>query len=382
MATAALTEVFHSIQRSLFAALEEELGELRLSHRRVVEAFELLELPGGTRGLWRDGYRGRPRHNRLALLKAFIAKAVLGMSCTRSFLDRLGCDPTLRRLCGWEARGAIPSESTFSRAFAEYAQGGLPGRLHRRLARRYAQDRQARQVSYDSTDIPAREKPRTQPPAPGLPDLKAQYCNTLADNLLHVPGECDIGVKRKAHAYHWRGYKLHLGVTDGDLPLAAIVSSASVHDSQLAIPLMQQVHRTGLKWFADLADAAYACGHHPRLQPPAVPATGHRPQPPARREGPLRVVRAAALPTPRLRRARLRQAQGSLRLRQNLGAGDRQGHRPPRLRAPGALQPPDRPIPAIASPASHCPDNPHARHASLGTTLPKSAPQTPNTPPL
>ena len=130
MATAALTEVFHSIQRSLFAALEEELGELRLSHRRVVEAFELLELPGGTRGLWRDGYRGRPRHNRLALLKAFIAKAVLGMSCTRSFLDRLGCDPTLRRLCGWEARGAIPSESTFSRAFAEYAQGGLPGRRY------------------------------------------------------------------------------------------------------------------------------------------------------------------------------------------------------------------------------------------------------------
>ena len=33
-------------------------------------------------------------------------------------------------VCGWEAAGGVPSEATFSRAFAEF---GLPGRLHEAL---------------------------------------------------------------------------------------------------------------------------------------------------------------------------------------------------------------------------------------------------------
>jgi len=37
----------------------------------------------------------------------------------------------------------------------------------------------------------------------------------------------------------WRGYKLHLDCVDGDIPVSAIVTSASVHDSQVAIPLSQ-----------------------------------------------------------------------------------------------------------------------------------------------
>jgi hypothetical protein len=40
-----------------------------------------------------------------------------------------GCK-NLRRLCGGEPRRDIPSESTFSRAFAEYAQWFLPQKIH------------------------------------------------------------------------------------------------------------------------------------------------------------------------------------------------------------------------------------------------------------
>ena len=38
--------------------------------------------------------------------------------------QRLRTEPTLR---GWEAAGGVPSEATFSRAFAEFAASDLPG---------------------------------------------------------------------------------------------------------------------------------------------------------------------------------------------------------------------------------------------------------------
>jgi hypothetical protein len=38
-------------------------------------------------------------------------------------------DKLMRQLCGgWEHRGELPSETTFSRAFAEFARSALPGR--------------------------------------------------------------------------------------------------------------------------------------------------------------------------------------------------------------------------------------------------------------
>jgi len=54
------------------------------------------------------------------------AKAVLGLPQTNMLIERLIADKTLRRLCGWEHPGQVPSEATFSRAFAEFAEGGMP----------------------------------------------------------------------------------------------------------------------------------------------------------------------------------------------------------------------------------------------------------------
>ncbi|MCY4346431.1 MAG: transposase, partial [Aestuariivita sp.] len=67
--------------------------------------------------------------DRRALARSFIAKAVWDLPTTRAFLDRLSCDPKMRRLCGWERVGDIPSESTFSRAFAEFAEMALPEQM-------------------------------------------------------------------------------------------------------------------------------------------------------------------------------------------------------------------------------------------------------------
>ena len=65
----------------------------------------------------------------------------------------------MRNLCGWVLIHEIPSESTFSRAFAEFAESDLPGRMHKALVKEFIGDSIVGHVSRDSTAIPAREKP-------------------------------------------------------------------------------------------------------------------------------------------------------------------------------------------------------------------------------
>ena len=52
------------------------------------------------------------------------------------------------------------------------------------------------------------------------------------------------------------GYKLHLDVADGQIPISAILTSASVHDSQVAIPLMTMTWQRVTHLY-ELMDSAY-----------------------------------------------------------------------------------------------------------------------------
>src|SRR5215472_14340646 len=74
-------------------------------------------------------------------------------------VERLQADRQLRRLCGWESPKQVPSEATFSRGFAEFAQSELPGRLHEALIRSTHEGRLVSHISRDATAIEAREKP-------------------------------------------------------------------------------------------------------------------------------------------------------------------------------------------------------------------------------
>ena len=73
-----------------------------------------------------------------------------------------------------------------------------------------------------------------------------------------LPTACDVGSKKNSKGYKetWIGYKLHLDVACGQIPVSCILTSASVHDSQVAIPLMTM---TGARvsYLYDLMDAAY-----------------------------------------------------------------------------------------------------------------------------
>lgn len=96
-----------------------------------------------------------------------------------------------------------------------------------------------------------------RPPAPPK-RLELQPGRPLADNLADLPIGCDVGCKRnsKGHQASWIGCKLHLDTVDGDFPVSAILTSASVHDSQVAIPLAQLTAQRVTSLY-DLMDSAY-----------------------------------------------------------------------------------------------------------------------------
>jgi hypothetical protein len=284
------------MQRQLFPMLTEELGSLTEKDIQFVEVVGLVPM-----GSFLEPYRwlgiGCPPHERAWLVHAFIAKAVYEFPTTRALLEALKARPTLRRLCGWESVSDIPHESTFSRAFAAFARDELPQKLHAAMVSRQWGSQLVGHVSRDSTAIDACEKPtpkeaappkapakrgrpakgQERPPAP-LKRLDLQPGRTLAENLADLPTACTVGCKRnsKGHQECWIGYKFHLDTIDGDIPVSPILTSASVNDSQVAIPLAQMTAQRVTSLY-DLMDSAYdapqihgfsrGLGHVPIIDP-------------------------------------------------------------------------------------------------------------------
>ena len=240
-------------QRELFPALEEEIGPLGERYELFVTVLEFVRVERFLASF--HALPGRPQEDRAALARAFIAKAVFQLPTTRALIERLAVDRPLRRLCGWSRLGQVPSEATFSRAFNNFAESALPSRLREALIEKTMQGHLVGHVSRDSTAIKGREKPTPKRPAKpkrgrGRPRrgeqrpkqhrrLQRQPQMTLPQMLEDLPHACDVGVKRNAKGYQesWVGYKLHVDAADGAVPLSCILTSASLHDSQAAIPL-------------------------------------------------------------------------------------------------------------------------------------------------
>jgi len=54
----------------------------------------------------------------------------------------------------------------------------------------------------------------------------------------------------------WIGDKLHILAVDGDIPLTAFYSGANVHDSSVALPLMNETSKR-VNYLYGLQDAGY-----------------------------------------------------------------------------------------------------------------------------
>ena len=148
-------------QGELFPEIQDAVGPLLKNHQRLVMALGIICPEDFTlRISHRDG---RPLCDRINLVRAFISKAIWDIPTTRDLVERLKVDRQMRNLCGWVLIHEIPSESTFSRAFAEFAESDLPGRMHEALVKEFIGDSIVGHVTRDSTAIPAREKPTESP---------------------------------------------------------------------------------------------------------------------------------------------------------------------------------------------------------------------------
>jgi len=289
------------LQDELFPRLEEGLRTRLSPHHKnlvVVLNFARVEafLPH-----W-HGLPGRPPSERAALARAFLAKAVFNLPTTTLLREVLLADTTLRLICGWQHAGEVPSQSTFSRAFAEFANSTLAERMHEALIAATHTEPLVGHISRDSTAIEAREKPQKPaaqpaaappepprkrgrppkgtPPAPPKPERRMlrQLDMSIQAMLDELPRGCDRGTKRNArgHTTSWIGYKLHIDTADSGIPISCVLTSASVHDSQVAIPLATITAKRVTNCY-DLMDSAYEAaeirqhseklGHVPIIDP-------------------------------------------------------------------------------------------------------------------
>ena len=274
--TGTLSQCWLTIQGTLFPWLEGELGTLSEKQKQLVAILELIRIESYIRTS--RGYAGRPQGDRRAIARSFVAKALYNMGTTRQLLERLESDATLRRLCGWERQCEVPSEATFSRAFTEFSRSQLPERVHAALIEKYEGPRLVGHISRDATEIEVRERaapklkkveglprPKRGRPKKGekpnsrpLKRLERQQSMTLEEMLIELPRICDRGSKINSKGYpeYWVGYKLHLDVADGQIPISCILTSASVHDSQVALPLGTMTAQRVTSLY-DLMDSAY-----------------------------------------------------------------------------------------------------------------------------
>lgn len=311
---------WHVIQAELIPDLGREVAGLTPRLEKLIHTLEWVrieEFVPGWIGL------GRPPKDRGAFANAFIAKAILGLPTTVALIERLTVDRALRRICGFSRCKKLPAEATFSRAFAEFAKSRLAERVHEALIKVHLGDALIGHISRDGTAIVARERPARQaasestprPAQTALPEMatpvvpavaestnqpkkrgrprrgevreptqtriERQRGQTLAQMIEEIPTACDRGTKCNAQGYKvsWNGYKLHLDTADCGVVVSALLTSASVHDSQTAIPL-SRITADRVTHCYDVMDAAY-CSVHLRADSRErghVPLIDHNPR--------------------------------------------------------------------------------------------------------
>lgn len=283
-----LSKFWNNVQYTLFPQLEQDLGELSLEHKRLISILELIRIEDFIPCTRLND--GRPPKDRNAIARAYIAKIVFKLPYTKQLVKYLKKDKQLREICGFDTFKKIPSESKFSRAFHEFAKSSLPEKVHQALIENIYKDQIVGHVVKDSTPLEVREKPlkkdsakkrdklkrdRYRAKRKGEPNRRQKQLNgNLDEMVLDLPKHCDKGMKKSAQGYTmmWKGYKMHTAVDDHCVPLAVIITSASLNDCEAAIPLALKSHQLAKNLY-DLMDAAY---DHPEIKEHSL-SLGHIP---------------------------------------------------------------------------------------------------------
>lgn len=262
-----------NLENCLFPELKEQLGALSTKEKKLVKILDFAEIE---KNITVAKITNTPK-DRIEIARSMIAKSVYNIQTTRDLIDRLKSDRTLRVICGWRYVRDIPSEPKFSRVFKELSDLKIAQKTHQKFVEEYLSDMIFMYNASDSTKIPLREKPvkiekhlktkakkgrpkkseQREPKKPII--LKQQKDMSCANDMLSlVSTHCGVGIKQnsKGNREVWIGGKLHISVVDGDIPVTAFYSGANVHDSSLALPLMNETSKR-VSYLYDLQDAGY-----------------------------------------------------------------------------------------------------------------------------
>ena len=264
-----------TLNNSLFPALKEELRLEELSHKEQ-KLISILDFAQIEKNITVVSITNTPK-DREEIARAFIAKSVYNFQTTRDLIDRLHCDRVLRIVCGWRYKNDITSESKFSRVFKELSEMQIAQKAHEQFVKEYLSDKTFFYNAIDSTKIPLRQKPvkikkekpklkkRGRPKKgeirePIRPTIleQQQEMQSVEEKPTLVSTDCGVGIKQnsKGNREIWIGAKLHISAVDGDIPITAFYSGANVHDSSVALPLMQETSKR-VNYLYDLQDAGY-----------------------------------------------------------------------------------------------------------------------------
>jgi hypothetical protein len=262
-----------NLENSLFPQLQDKLGVLSSKEQRLIKILDFAEIEKNVC----TTSKTNPPKDREQIARAFIAKSVYNFQTARDLIDRLHIDRTLRVLCGWRYSNDIPSESKFSRVFKELSDMKIAEKTHEQFVKEYLSDKIFFYNATDSTKIPLRQKPikvkkekpqakkrgrpkkgeTREPIKPKILELQKKM-QTAEEKLTLVCRECGVGIKQnsKGNREVWIGAKLHISVVDGDIPITAFYSGANIHDSSVALPLIQETSKR-VNYMYDLQDAGY-----------------------------------------------------------------------------------------------------------------------------
>jgi len=262
-----------NLETSLFPELQEQFGVLSPKEQRLIKILDFAEIEKNVC----TTSKTNPPKDREQIARAFIAKSVYNIQTTRDLIDRLRIDRTLRVLCGWRYTNSIPSESKFSRVFKDFSEQNIAQKTHEQFVKEYLSQMTFFYNATDATKIPLREKAvkkekvekvkhkagrpkKGETREPIKPKILEQQreMRTVEEMLSLISTDCGVGIKQssKGNREVWIGGSLHISVVDGDIPITAFYSGANVHDSSVALPLIQETSKR-VNYLYDLQDAGY-----------------------------------------------------------------------------------------------------------------------------
>ncbi len=262
-----------NLENCLFLEIKEQLGTLSTKEEKLIKILDFAQIEKNVTVVT---ITNTPK-DREEIARAMIAKSVYNMQTTRDLIDRLHSDRVLRVLCGWRYKIDIPSEAKFSRVFKELSDLQIAQKTHKKFVNEYLSDTVFMYNATDAAMIPLREKPvkiekeekpknkvgrpkkgeKREPVKPKILELQKEM-KTTKKMLSLVSTVCGVGVKQnsKGNREITIGGKLHISAADGDIPIAAFYSGANVHDSSVALPLINETGKR-VMYLRDLLDAWY-----------------------------------------------------------------------------------------------------------------------------